>query len=338
MNSSTYKNLIKKPLFLIGTVVFCFILGYVLRGATGSGIFPNSDKDTECVSNLEFINPQPGCELYELKLQKMSALEEALNVQTDEFIKEGKANRISIFTRDLKSQRFAGVHDTDIFIMASLLKVPLVMTYYRVSDTAPETMDQPIMYEGDLDLYDQQSVVPTDKLIKGNTYTYRDLARRALIYSDNIAAQILLGHISDGYFDKTLVALGLQAVRDGQKEDFVTAKSYAGVFRILYNSTFLSRTSSNEIIKILTESAFTDGATKKLPKDVVVAHKFGERTIVNPDNGVGEKKQLHDCGIVYAKNGKEPYTFCIMTEGDNFDELKTVIQDVSYKIYETLID
>lgn len=338
MNLSFVKKIIEHRGLLAIAVVIVFIGGYATRGLMGSGIFPAATSNTDCVSNLEYINPQPGCEIYESKLQKMSTLEDLLNTQVDRYIKDGKASRIAVFSRDLRSQRFVGVHDSELFNMASLLKVLLVATYYRVADTAPDTLKEKITYSGVPDLYSEQAIQPTNKLVKGSEYTFHDLAFRSLVYSDNTAAQILLEHISDGYFDKVLGALGLQAVRYGEKEDLVNARSYGGVFRILYNSSFLSRESSNEIIKMLTQSAYTNGAVKKLPKDLVVAHKFGERSILDPITGVLQHRQLHDCGIVYGNNGKDPYTFCILTEGSDYSELESVIQDLSLTIYNGLKD
>ena len=88
----------------------------------------------------------------------------------------------------------------------------------------------------------------------------------------------------------------------------------------------------NQTLEMLSETRFKDGATSKLPKGEVTAHKFGERTLVY-ENGNVAIKQFHECGIVYAKKGDEPYTFCIMTEGSDYKDLQEVIADVSLIIY-----
>ena len=82
---------------------------------------------------------------------------------------------------------------------------------------------------------------------------------------------------------------------------------------------------SNRALGILSESMFKDGIVAGVPKGTIVAHKFGEQKN-------GNVQQLHDCGIVYYK--PNPHLLCVMTQGDNIDELKPVIQDVSKKVYE----
>lgn len=63
-----------------------------------------------------------------------------------------------------------------------------------------------------------------------------------------------------------------------------------------------------------------------MPKDVEIAHKFGQRDV----DGVG-LKQLHDCGIVYHPDG--PYLLCVMTRGFDYDILSNVIGEISKRTY-----
>ena len=220
--------------------------------------------------------------------------------------------------------------------MASLLKLPLAIAYYRLSEITPDLLTQELIYTESVNAYGVQDIKPSNKLELGKKYTVKDLIYRALVYSDNSASALLRQNfVSDDYLNKLLTAIGLQVQKNGEEEDLITAKSYAAVLRMLYNSSFLQRKLSNEILKTLSESEFYEGATKYLPKNVLVAHKFGERTAVNMNNEV-KFRQLHDCGIVYAKNGEEPYTFCILTEGKDFENLQKIIQEISKTIYENM--
>ena len=65
--------------------------------------------------------------------------------------------------------------------------------------------------------------------------------------------------------------------------------------------------------------------------------KFGERTFYAAEKEA-PIRQLHDCGLVYAKDGKEPYTFCIMTEGVKFEDLEGVLQEISLIVYNGLVE
>lgn len=334
MLNSIKLSLKKNTLTFISITFFIsFLLGVLFHSSiVGKFNFLNS-KDA-CLSNLNFINPEPGCELYEDKLERMSILQETLETQINGYLESKRATRISVFTRDLKTKRFAGVNDSDTFYMASLIKLPLAIAYYRLSEITPDLFSQQLTFTNLENQYATQNIQPKDKLIIGKTYKVKDLIYHMLAYSDNSAAELLIRNfVSKDYLQKILSSLGLQTVVNSQEEDFVTAKSYAAVIRILYNSSFVNRNSSNEVLKMLSDSDFTIGAVFNLPKDVIVAHKFGERTVINSNNEA-VFRQLHDCGIVYAKKGKEPYTFCIMTEGQDYSNLESIIQNISKTIYE----
>jgi beta-lactamase class A len=79
---------------------------------------------------------------------------------------------------------------------------------------------------------------------------------------------------------------------------------------------------------MLTEVDFRDGIIAKIPPDIKVAHKFGER-------GLKNSVQIHDCGIVYAPN--YPYLICIMTRGSNMAENEELIAETSRIVFEEVI-
>ena len=99
-------------------------------------------------------------------------------------------------------------------------------------------------------------------------------------------------------------------------------------FRILFNSSYLSRESSEKALELLANTEYSDALVSGIPKDVTVAHKFGEAGTGNVE------RQLHDCGIVYFPN--HPYLACIMTRGHNTETLRNSIQDISRFVYEKI--
>ena len=76
---------------------------------------------------------------------------------------------------------------------------------------------------------------------------------------------------------------------------------------------------------MLSEVKFNKGILNGVPENILVAHKFGEMQTVE-----GER-QFHDCGIVYYP--KHPYLLCVMTRGQNWDELSSTIGETSKEIY-----
>ncbi len=95
-----------------------------------------------------------------------------------------------------------------------------------------------------------------------------------IIYSDNTATNTLLEHLPNTVQAKTLQELGIPLPDGKSMEYLVTVKEYASFFRVLYNSSYLSREKSELALKILSESKFNNGITKLIPETVPVAHKF----------------------------------------------------------------
>ncbi len=291
---------------------------------------------TSCKTKLKFIKPNLDCQNVDDKTNILESLQKKLEVTIDGFKKAGKVKRVSVFVRDLRTSKFVGINDNEIYYMASLLKTPLLIGGFKLAEVEPKILDQGLIYNGVPNLYVDQVIGVSDKLQIGRTYTILDLMSRAVIYSDNTAAQILLDYFPEGFLDRIMQALGVQIVKpSGEVEDFVTARTYANIFRILYNSSYLTREYSNQALDILTKTDFNKGITAKLPKNITVAHKFAERTLVYDDNTVAVE-QMHECGIVFLNNFRDPYVLCVLTEGDSYEKLETVISEISLSIYEEL--
>jgi len=112
-------------------------------------------------------------------------------------------------------------------------------------------------------------------------------------------------------------------------KDFISVKGYSAFFRFLYNATYLNKEMSEKALEILSTTNFNTGLPAKLPKGILVSHKFGERGYVGTN-----LKQLHDCGIIYLAGN--PYLLCVMTKGDSFEELANVIADISEMVYKAV--
>ena len=93
-------------------------------------------------------------------------------------------------------------------------------------------------------------------------------------------------------------------------------------------ASYLNEKYSEKALELLTRTEYKNGLVAAVPKEIVVAHKFGER------NNVQSEKQLHDCGIIYYPD--HPYLLCIMTRGSDYGTLEIAIQDVAVKVYRSL--
>ena len=213
-----------------------------------------------------------------------------------------------------------------------MMKVPIMMAYFKLAQIDPSVLNIEFTYLASPEMgNDVENIPPTHLLTVGKPYTTDELIRAMIVDSDNNAMHILATHIDQGVLDRTLVDLGIVIPTSNRQYNFVTAQSFANIFRNLYNASYLDRAFSQKALELLQQSSYKP-LSKHLPPEVVVASKFGER-IVRKTDGSLQTVQLHECGIVYAH---DPYSICIMTEGSDLTTLASVIADTSKAIYTEL--
>lgn len=219
-----------------------------------------------------------------------------------------------------------GINDDATFDPASLLKVPLMMTFLKLSETEPKILNKEILYEGNVKL--EQNVNKEDALVPNETYTINDLIVHMIELSDNHAFEELSKHIDFDFVRKLHNDIGVTYPSEEMPENYMTVRSYATLFRVLYNASYLERKTSEQALEYLVNTDFNAGLVAGVPKNIMIAHKFGIRDL----NENSDLKQLHDCGIVYHPS--RPYLICIMTQGEDLNELTNIIQTISKKVYD----
>ena len=268
----------------------------------------------------EFINPLLECSNPEnIAIAYIKDTEEKINKYIENKKNEGKLISASVYYRDLNNGPWFGINEKEGFSPASLLKLPLMMAYFKESEANPGFFEKKIKFEGPV-LPIEQSLKPKEVLDIGKQYSVKDLINRMIVYSDNDAAHLLLKSIDQKRLSEIYSDLGVKEPLSTNPEDFMNVVEYATFFRILYNASYLNNYNSNEALKLLSNVDFDKGIVSSVPRGIKVANKFGER--IRP-----EYKQLHDCGIVY--HPKRPYLICVMTRGQDFDELAEMIHDIS---------
>lgn len=238
------------------------LLVFIAGGLTGYLLFASfKDGTAGCVSEFTHINPEPDCEVFDERSGKLEALQSSLEAKVQELELQGDIDHVAVFTRDLTSRRFAGVNDDRVFVLASLLKVPIFIAYHKFAEVEPAVLTDEILYTGSPNSYDtQKEIPPSERLVVGQRYTVEELLSRMIIHSDNTASDILLPRMTESFMIKTLSSLGVQVEKNpGEKEALVTARTYANVFRGLYNASYLSREYSEKTLKLLTLTTFDRG-------------------------------------------------------------------------------
>lgn len=279
----------------------------------------------------KFINPLLECDNFKpSKISSLVQLENDLKKYINQSLSSGTSSHVSIYFRLLNSGPWIGINENHNYSPASLLKVPIMIAVLKKAESESGLLQKKINYNELQDLEYTPNI--KDDLIKlGNSYTVEELIISMIKYSDNEAKELLIDVAGDENIVKTMNELGVNTDGVDLSKDFISVRGYSSFFRLLYNATYLNKEMSEKALEILSTTNFSVGLQAKLPKEIVVSHKFGERGYVDTN-----LKQLHDCGIVYAQGN--PYLLCVMTKGDSFEELAPVIADISEMVYKAVIE
>jgi beta-lactamase class A len=315
--------MLSKKNFLFLILFFTIILSAGILIGRKTSIFKKIFERSDCENNFALLNPSIACDLSaEKKLETVNNLEKEINDYIAASIKEKKAFKSSVFFRDLSSKKWVGIEQNENYAPASLLKLPLLIAYFKLSETESGLLSKKYTFiKSDSIFY--QNFEPKVQLQEGKEYTLEEILHHMIIYSDNSAMDFLWQIIDETYTDKIFYELNVAS--NTNDEDFLSPITYSNIMRMLYNSSYLTRNSSEKILEWLSETDFNDGLVAGVPSTIPVAHKFGERDVT------AATKELHDCGIVYYPD--HPYILCVMTLGDNYDNLKQIISKISEITY-----
>ena len=289
----------------------------------------NSSKQIRQSGNYQYINPLLECEVAEGLLD---ARKENFQSDLEEFIttlkRDNELVEMAVYFRDLNNGPAFGINTERGFFPASLLKVPVMMVYYHLAEKDPHILDEQILFDAPVDFGIEPTIVPRVSLETGTRYTVEQLIEHMIVYSDNQALHLLSSHIPVTELESLFSMVGADAAIIKDSEAKLTVKEYAGFFRILFNSSYLSRDFSERALHLLASTDYHDALLAGVPQNMSVAHKFGEA-------GTGRsERQLHDCGIVYFP--QHPYLVCIMTRGHDTETLKNSIRDTSRFMYQKI--
>ncbi len=248
------------------------------------------------------------------------------------FLAEQKSNgdisTASIYFRELQSSLWMEINENERYAPASMLKIALLISYLKATESRPDILEQQALYSGFPE--SRRAFNGPTVLIPGRKYSIAELLEDMIDKSDNDAKDMLQPFVSANDRTSVFSDLGLAIPSFNDTGDSFSPKEYSIFFRVLYNATYLSPELSEYALELLSKTEFQDGIVKGVPGDIVVAHKFGRRTIPASENP-SASLELHDCGIVYYPG--HPYFICIMTKGNTDSALQYIIQTISKTIY-----
>lgn len=228
-------------------------------------------------------------------------------------------NDYSLVVEDYTSDFGLHLSEGQIFVAASVNKIPIIAAVYYYAQKGEIDLDRSITVQAnDIQDYGTGSI-RYDK--PGSVYTVKTLAKLMIKQSDNTAAYILANHVVGFPRLKQIVAeWGLT------QTDMVVNKTsnrdIATLFRMIYENKVTDQAHTQEILSFLKDTDFETRIPGNLPDKVIAYHKIGTEVGV-----------IHDAGII--TDGKNTYYIGIFTngaaEGKTTDEL---MAKVSKEVYD----
>ena len=323
--------------WILSLVLVGFLAGWLAKGwMRGMGARITYDNPPLRVEDPKYklISPLYACgSLGEERYQEFDGLRSKIANEVKSAISKGSVSSASVYFRDLGRGRWVAINDEAKYFPASLLKVPLMITYFKQEDDDPGFLDRTLVYDGSFDDFGKQYIPPAESIEKGEAYTLDELVRRMIVYSDNKAVRVLVKYIDSSFLAHVYDDLGLKFLNETNDLDAVTVRDYSYFFRVLYNGTYLSKQLSEKALEILTQADFPKGIRSGVAPGVKVAEKFGQG-VFNESSGDQETIELHDCGIVYGPGTN--YLLCVMTKGNNTNDLTKAIGDISGVVFKVV--
>lgn len=202
-------------------------------------------------------------------------MEEKIRKMIREELKERPGN-YSLYFKDLASGENIFIDINKVYPAASIIKIPIIIEVFRQHE------------EGILNL-DRLMEIPPEVKVDGSfvlqelreniQFSIKDLAVLMIILSDNTATNILIDLLGMGNINFTIRNLGLKdtilqrkmmdfTAREAGKDNFTTARDIGSLLEGIYRGEIpgLSRSSTEEIFRILTRQVYRDNLSFYIPE------------------------------------------------------------------------
>ena len=338
MKKKEIKKVLIARTLLLSLIAGAFALG-IFIGA-GMGLFtPLSTVKSESMSGggegtFKFIRDSMDTKDTQGRLtgKDVKPVEDNVKARIDEMLKQGGIADASVYFLDLDTGNGFGIKEHEKFIPVSLLKIPLMIAYFKWAETNPLVLRKMLTYTTAHEAGAEGRVRPEKQLEPGQAYTVNDLIYRMIAYDDLAANALLYAKLPAGRLEKIFQDLNV-AYDPHRQENSLSLNVFAAFYRVLFNASYLSEEMSEKALRYLSRSLFRDGMSSGIPPNIDIASRHGERMIpIMEDGEEKELIQVYECGIIYHPN--RPFLFGIMVRGADSGKLVTAIRDITHLVYE----
>ena len=274
----------------------------------------------------EESNPAPADDLAEeeevpSKSNEMIAAEEAVLSLVGDY-----GEKVAVAVVPLDGSEGFSINGDTRFVSASMIKLLILAEYM-------DEIDAGTLHADDTYTRSYEDIVGGAGVIQnataGTVYSYDDLARCMIMYSDNVAANVLIDLMGFDNINAEAKDLGLSKTSlqrkmmdlDSGVENYITANDAASILAGIAEHTLASKATCERAESFLLQQTDLEGLAQGLPDGVDFGHKTGSLDAIR-----------HDGGIVYAEN---PYVIVVLTN-IGATASNSLMASISSEIYECL--
>jgi hypothetical protein len=162
---------------------------------------PGSALSERHLGRLNFTNPLVDTGPTGGTSKALSDLRRSAARSIEQLERADPAVHIAVYYQDLGSNDWFGIAETESFMPASLMKVLLMMNYYKLAEYNPGVLLATVEYQGQY--AELANLPPAQRLALDAPYTIDELIEHMIVHSDNEATRILAGYLSEHIPPKT---------------------------------------------------------------------------------------------------------------------------------------
>lgn len=238
----------------------------------------------------------------------------------------GYENKVAVVVQPLNDDLGFSINGDISFTSASLIKLLILVEYLNEVDSG--ILESDAVY-----VRNSKDVVGGTGVIQSATanaqYTYDDLARYMIMYSDNTATNVLIDLMGAENINNEAKRLGLASTYLNRRmmqlntgvENYISANDATFILREIARHAISSQTAATKAEDYLKSQTDMEGLIEGLPQNVIFGHKTGTLDSVR-----------HDAGIVYSEH---PYVITVLT-ALSATEANNLMENISRAVYERI--
>lgn len=227
--------------------------------------------------------------------------------------------KYGVYFIDLNTGQTFEINGYDSFIAASTYKVPLNFYLYTLITDGKIDPNMKVQYT-QADYEGGAGSIQADPV--GSYYTIRELSRRSIEESDNIASNMIMRVVGRDNYIKFMESLGANVIP--YNSNVTSPRDMSMYMENLLNYVKAHPDTAGELMYYLKNTIYNDRISYPIPDEIEVAHKIGNLSNV-----------VNDTAIVFHPT--KPYILTVLAnnvDGSDDSYAYTVIRQISKMVYD----